>query len=170
MLPIVFEIPPGEVPRRVLAECWDWLQRGFAGQCGTIAEEPPEHAGGIYRVVMEVPLEPRAYTLLLDALTAIDVWARRFEAFPSLYRSPVRYFQEPPGFEIWASTPALFARGVGDCEDFACDRAAELILAGVPARAVLRHEGSTPDAEHWHVLVAHPDGRIEDPSAHLGME
>ncbi len=170
MLPIVFEIPEGEFPRAVLAGCWDLLERGFRGECGGIFEEPPIDAGGLYRVIMEVPLQPRAYTLLLDALTCINVWARRVGDFPSLYESGVRYLREPPGLEIWASTPALYARGVGDCEDLACDRAGDLVACGVPARAILRQQGSTPNVEHWHVLVAHPNGAHEDPSAYLGME
>ncbi len=170
MLHVAFEVPSDDPPRRILTECWGWLQRGFPGECGGLTEAPSPQGGGLVQIVMGVPRWPRAYELLLDALTAVDVWAREQWAFPALYDSAVRYVPEPRGFEVWASTPALFMRGAGDCEDLACDRAAELVTQGLPAHAVLRSQGNSGGGEQWHVLVGRSDGSIEDPSAHLGME
>ena len=115
-----------------------------------------------------------AYLLLLDALTTINIWARKRAAkrrapYPSVYDGAIQYVEEPPGFEIWATTPALYARGVGDCEDIAADRAAELQLQGVPARAVIRLENRNEKGTFWHVLVKHPNGALEDPCIPLGM-
>lgn len=173
MLPIIFEVPQGPLPREILADTWSWLRQTYRGECGRVIEEAPAQ-GGIYRVTLEVPLREGAYLLLLDALTSINIWARRLAAerrapFPSVYDGALRYEEEPPGFEIWATTPALFARGVGDCEDIAADRAAELQLAGIPARAVIRMEARNTNGTYWHVLVKHPNGTLEDPCIPLGM-
>lgn len=173
MIPIVFEVPAGPVPREVLADTWRWLRESFPGECGRMIEESPVD-GGLYRATLEIPVREGAYLLLLDALTAINVWTRERASihgypFPSVYDGALTYEQEPPGFEIWATTPALYARGVGDCEDIAADRAAELQLAGIPARAVIRLEHRTAEGTFWHVLVKHPDGTLEDPCIALGM-
>lgn len=177
MVPLVYELAPGPEPAAILADTWGWLRSRFGGQCGRSWSEPADGARGtaIYRTVLEVPAHVGAYLLCLDALTAIDVAERRRAAergspWPGVYSGALRYHPEPPGYEIWASTPALHLRGVGDCEDLAADRAAELQLSGHPARAILRHEGGTSSGgTAWHVLVGHPDGSHEDPSVPLGM-
>lgn len=172
MVPIVYELARGAAPAAILADTWGWLRGRWGSECGAMYSEPS--AGPIYRTVLEVPHHIGAYLLCLDALTAIDV-AERVRAaelgapWPSVYAGGLAYLEEPPGFEIWASTPALHLRGVGDCEDLAADRAAELQVRGTPARAVLRHEGPQGPSVLWHVLVGLPDGTHEDPSLALGM-
>ena len=170
MLPLIFEITAGPVPRGILSQCWERIERAYPGERGTARWEPhtPE---GIQRVTLQVPERQPVYELLLGALTAIDYWSRAKWPFPSLLSedSNVRYHPEPFGSEVWASTAAMFLRGVADCEDMACDLAAEYQLRGVPARAVLRLEEKTPTGNMWHVVVQMPDGSIQDPSAQLGM-
>lgn len=130
------------------------------------------------RVLLDLPddIDPRQWLgPMLDALTAVNVaWLRAHPAAPSIL-SPsagVRYTREPYGEEEWRTLPAVLSAGAGDCEDLAAARAAELIVAGVRARAVPIHvnRGSRiggPDL--WHIVVRLPDGRTEDPSAALGM-
>lgn len=170
MLPLIFEITDGPTPRSILMGCWERIEQSYPGERGT-ADWEPATKEGIQRVTLNVPEREPVYELLLGALTAIDFWARAKWPFPSLL-SPyahVTYEEEPIGSEVWASTPAMFLRGKADCEDMACDRAAEYQLHGIPARAILQLEGKQPTGNLWHVVVQLPDGSIEDPSAALGM-
>jgi hypothetical protein len=125
------------------------------------------------------PLVP-AVNRALRLLVAQDVeYLRRHPGTPDLYRSGVRYQMEPLGREEWLTIPDVLARGVGDCEDLAAWRAAELrakgygdaFAFGVEA-GVLTHPTAGRVAV-VHVLVSR-DGscdpsQVEDPSAELGM-
>lgn len=163
----MFEVPDHPEPVGMLRGCWRALGRAFPGELGSWRQtHAAELAPGILRIVLDVPMREAGYLLLLDCLTAINVWTRRRWPFPSIYDGALRYEREPPGVEIWASTAALFARGYGDCEDLAADRVSELLLQGVPARNVLDLEQRTPSGDHYHVLLEHPGG-LEDPSAAL---
>lgn len=169
MLPITFEVPVAEVPHSILRAEWDRIVAGYPGEFGSFMVEPPVNGGFIQRITLEVPNREPVYYALLYALTAIDYWARQTWPFPPLYASGIHYVAEPIGLEIWASTPALYARGVGDCEDLACDLAAEYQLQGIAAWPTLELQERTPTGDTWHVVVAHADGTIEDPSTALGM-
>lgn len=87
-------------------------------------------------------------------------------ALPLLYQAGVRYKREPPGSEVWQLPHETVALGHGDCEDLATWFVAERHLLGDHdwqvhvkfINPVLRH-----------ILAMHKDGRIEDPSAKLGM-
>lgn len=85
---------------------------------------------------------------------------------PPLYSGKVRYVREPPGRERWQSAKETAARGYGDCEDLVGYRVAELIRSGINARPKVLEINPTLR----HVVVQHPDGTIEDPSAKLGMK
>jgi hypothetical protein len=106
---------------------------------------------------------------VIDAVTLIDRHQLRMGYAPSLYESGVVYRRERhgtlPGLERVQSAEETFLIGYGDCDDLAPWRAAELQLQGVEARAeVIRSPGVG-----YHVVVRLPSGRIEDPSARLGM-
>jgi len=91
---------------------------------------------------------------------------------PHLYSSGVRYAREPwsAAIEEFASVPVVLSRGWGDCDDLACWRAAELTAAGELAEPyVYETPTSRVDARRWHVIVRTATGRVEDPSAVLGM-
>lgn len=87
-----------------------------------------------------------------------------------LYQTGIFYKPEKrqsplPGVERFQTADSLFDLGYGDCDDLACVRAAQLQLRGIAARAVpIESPGGG-----WHIVVRHPDGSIEDPSARLGM-
>lgn len=91
---------------------------------------------------------------------------------PELYKAGVRYIPEDgihaPKSEIFGGIKYVLAKRGADCEDLAAWRVAELRLRGEQARARLswrrfgRHY-------RYHVTVRRGDGRIEDPSARLGM-
>lgn len=118
----------------------------------------------------------RELSAALAFLTVIDcmqlLWHPRI---PSLYRSGVRYQREDTkrcwaprngGCEDWLTIREVLAQGLGDCEDLACWRAAELrVRAGEPATAVAIRVPRVG----WHIVVRRADGSIEDPSKKLGM-
>lgn len=134
--------------------------------------------------------DPRVWLLpLLGALCAID---RQYRILvprtPSVYDAGLRYEAEgretvtvpcngPGGqcievrpCECWADTPTIFCAGAADCEDLACDRAAQLQLEGrrvVPWPIIPPPNRSGRRTIH---IVCVEGGRIvEDPSARLGM-
>lgn len=106
--------------------------------------------------------------LLMECLSQINIlWLKKNKA-PPLYKSGVRYEREPQGIENWQDIPHILANGVGDCEDLACWRIAELRLHGIKARPYIkwrRDNGLTT----YHALVMWPNQKIEDPSLALGM-
>lgn len=113
----------------------------------------------------------RELALALAVCTAIDVSELRRYRLPPLYASGVRYRREictapfvPGACERFLSARQAYAEKWADCDDLACWRAAELIIAGERARAVA-HRSSVG----WHVIVRRGDGSFEDPSARLGM-
>lgn len=172
MQPLSFEVPAHSTPLAILEAVWAEADRVYPNERGRMMSEPlRELSPWLRRVTLEVPSRVLIYQLCLDALCGIDRWCRVQWSFPSVYDYPtIRYEAEPPGLELWSSTAALFARGFGDCEDLSCDRSAQLQLEGIPARSVPMLEEVTPTGEEfWHVVTQLPDGRIEDPSALLGM-
>lgn len=106
---------------------------------------------------------------LLHALVQLDIYYLQFVGAPPLYRSGVRYREEPPGCEDWDTIPVMLRRGWGDCEDLAAWRVAELVLRGVQARPAIRWKPRRVGGTLFHIVVRLPDGRIEDPSRRLGM-
>lgn len=122
---------------------------------------------------MQVRLNVKAsramLTAALEGLTAMAFVTLATQKLPPLYRSGVRYEQEPlrdgKRQERWLTPDQVYAQRWGDCEDLAAWRAAELRQRGIPARAVAIRTG----AKKFHAVVRWPDGSIEDPSRLLGM-
>jgi hypothetical protein len=109
---------------------------------------------------------------LLEALTRINVAAMREFRVPPIYRAGLVYQREPlcRYCEEWRDCLSVVEHGGGDCEDLACYRAAELQMQGVRARPYVRKPRLLPNnVLLYHIQVEWPDGRIEDPSAVLGM-
>lgn len=104
-------------------------------------------------------VSPELIEALLNKI--LDMLPR--EPVPRLYVSGIRYRRDPG--EVWQSPSETALLGYGDCEDLALYRAHELRIAGIPAR--VRVYRASPKT--MHVVVQHPDGRIEDPSRALGM-
>lgn len=114
----------------------------------------------------------------LDAMLGFnELWLRRHGG-PRLYDAGVVYATEPAhgrsvagNEERIASIPEVLSLGWGDCDDLACYLAAERrVYDGIGARPKVVLEGIGPDgSHHWHVVVVHPDGSLEDPSVMLGM-
>lgn len=85
---------------------------------------------------------------------------------PKLYESGVRYKREPMGQEVWQLVKETLRKKSGDCEDLAAFRAAELREGGERgARAVMVEVAPGM----IHCVVRRANGKIEDPSAKLGM-
>ncbi len=78
------------------------------------------------------------------------------------------------GVEIFRDIPRMMEHGGGDCDNWACARAAEICIAayriGATSKArpylVWREEGSRMI---YHAKVLHGDGSDEDPSIIMGM-
>lgn len=86
-----------------------------------------------------------------------------------LYRAGVRW--SAPEGAVLASIPAIYARGRAACASLTAARVAELQVHG-EARAVpafFSRPSRDPGRVVYHVVVRRADGRIEDPSAKLGM-
>lgn len=126
---------------------------------------------GITRAEITIPQKRESYLALLRCLTKVNKWSLNKWTFPTLYDSgAVRYVEEPMGQEIWQSIPALYKRGIGDCEDLTSARVAELDHFGINAREKLVQTGrSDSGGRLFHFLVEHKNGRLEDPSKILGM-
>ena len=169
MLPITFELPHRPVPLGILRERWAGIVARYPHEVGPVESEPSPLGADLVRITLQVPRRTDVYEQLLEALVQIDMWARETWRFPALYAGAVRYAPDVPGVELWATTPALFLRGSGDCEDLSADRVSERRLAGQYARPFLQLEQHTPETDFWHVAVELFGGVIEDPSRRLGM-
>jgi hypothetical protein len=112
----------------------------------------------------------RALERLLEALCDVNAeWLAEHPEAPWLYRSGVHYEEEPPGRDDWQDIPETLVRLGGDCEDLACWRIAELrVRVGEHVRPIVKRTLYGPRTV-YHVAVAWPDGRLEDPSRILGM-
>lgn len=107
--------------------------------------------------------------LLAALVIANQEYLKLHPEAPLLYRSGIRYQAEPPGQEEWQDYPTLLQTGRGDCEDLASARVAELrVRFGIRAKPYVTHR-QAGGILRYHIQVRLPDGRIEDPSARLGM-
>jgi hypothetical protein len=73
------------------------------------------------------------------------------------------------GLEIFLDTPALYARGKGDCNELVPQRLAELWSAGVAASPYLTRQEKQGGGFVYHAMIRYPDGSSECPSSVLGM-
>lgn len=111
-----------------------------------------------------------AIKALLDAQVQINQLYLRLHNCPPLYRSGVRYQNEPDdGLEEFACIPIVISRGWGDCDDLAPWRCAELRNAGEKAKIRIQWKRQGSGRKLFHIVVRREDGRIEDPSRILGM-
>jgi len=117
------------------------------------------------RISWNVPASRATLAAALEGLVATNYTLMRKRRLPGIYSGRVRYQREPAGREQWQTAPEVLRAGVGDCEDLAAWRAAELRMLGIPARAEVVRTGP----KKFHAVVMYPDGRMEDPSLRLGM-
>jgi hypothetical protein len=111
----------------------------------------------------------KALLFLLESLVNIDRMEIRNNRLPPLYAAGVRYVREGRGHENWQDVVTLYAAGIGDCEDLACARVAELRENGKKATPYIRwRQDATTGMYIYHVMVLRPGG-LEDPSRKLGM-
>lgn len=117
------------------------------------------------------PISHKALQTLLMALMYIDMLEIQDDpTTPLLFKSGVKYMEEPPGREDWQDVRTTLAMQWGDCEDLACWRAAELrVRYGIEAKPCFTWKLRENGGYLYHIQVLLPDGRIEDPSRTLGM-
>jgi hypothetical protein len=120
--------------------------------------------------VLDAPSREAVLRLMMEALIVANVaYLRRHPGTPPLYESGVRYEEEPGNQDDWNDIPETLSLGVGDCEDLAGWRIAELRVAGELAampRVSVRTEGTRIT---YHIAVRRAAGAIEDPSRELRM-
>lgn len=119
----------------------------------------------------EQEMSHRHLRTLLMALMHVDIaYLEAHPETPDLYASGIRYEEEPPGQEDWQDVPTCLRMRVGDCEDLACWRAAELrVRYGEQAYPIFNFTRRPNGGYLYHIQVRRADGRIEDPSRLLGM-
>jgi hypothetical protein len=103
----------------------------------------------------------------LNRLVSLNRYYMRTRVVPPLYKSGTVYAREATAArhsEQWQTCVQVAKSKVGDCEDLAAYRVAELCEHGEDAKIRLTLKGRT-----WHVTVRRADGSIEDPSKRLGM-
>lgn len=112
----------------------------------------------------------QAIKAILEAQVRINQLYLRTHNVPPLYKSGVRYKEEPDnGLEEFACIEPVLRRGWGDCDDLAPWRVAELREAGEKAKIRIKWQRQKNGRKLFHILVRREDGRIEDPSRILGM-
>jgi hypothetical protein len=117
------------------------------------------------------PLDVKSLEILLECLTRLDLhYLYQNPNTPPIYESGVVYERESASTEEWLTIPEILARGVGDCEDLACWRAAEYRYQGIQAHPFVTRMPTRSDRPLYHVRIRLANGRtIEDPSRELGM-
>ncbi len=106
---------------------------------------------------------------LLDALVIDDQLFLRLNHCPPLYRSKVRYQEEPPTIvttndgrtmtcEEFAAAGVVFARGWGDCDDLSPLRCAELRNQGERATIRIQWKTQPSGQKLYHILVRRQPG------------
>lgn len=112
---------------------------------------------------------------ILEAQVLVNQLFLRTHHVKPLYRSGVRYMNEPSGkhpdfkHEEFATIPIVLSRGWGDCDDLAPWRVAELREHGERAKIRIQWK-KTGKRKLFHIVVRRGDGSIEDPSRILGMK
>ncbi len=123
-------------------------------------------------------LSHKVLQLMLDNLFQVDcAYLEANPNTPLIYtknlitkKHNLHYEQEEAGREDWQDIPTVLANGEGDCEDLACWRAAELVVREkIAARPTFTFKPRRNGGMLYHIVVRHPDGKIEDPSKQLGM-
>ena len=102
---------------------------------------------------------------LLDCLIDIDVaYLKHHSVIPGLIDSGVVYGRT----QIWDSTPALYARGYGDCKSLSATLIAQYRFRGQQALPVFRFVKNKNKTSDFHILIQTPTG-FKDPSKVHGM-
>lgn len=128
------------------------------------------------KLTMKVPSTADALEGALEGLARVNEAILTREPLPLLYKSGVRYKAEARGAggrrrEEWLTALQTMGRGVGDCEDLAAWRIAELRLRGIDAEPLVVPTGRNKAGQRrYHALVELPDGSTDDPSRRLGMK
>lgn len=114
---------------------------------------------------LTVPADPDAFEAALEGLVRVNEIMLGTGVLPPLYETGVRYQAERD--EVWKPVTQVLTDGVGDCEDLASWRAAEMRVSGEDPGARVHTYQSGP--RRFHAVVMGSDGHIEDPSRALGM-
>jgi hypothetical protein len=113
-------------------------------------------------------MPPSRWSALLERLVRESVRERE-RGTPALADTPVIYQREPDRHEIWQTAQATLERGHGDCEDLAIWLAADVRVAGMNGRVIVKP--IRPGLRHAIVLAGHGfSWKLIDPSRVRGMK
>ena len=119
--------------------------------------------------------------MILETQVAINQLYIRLHKVPPIYRSGIRYREEPMNLlrlgrqrpeavEEFACIPAIIERGWDDCDGIGPWRCAELRHHGEKAKIRLTWRRHPQTGQKiFHVVVRRGNGDVEDPCAKLGM-
>jgi len=141
--------------------------------------------GSAVRTILQAAAEVNLALLKINR-EAFKKSGGKIPLIPPLYRSGVRYKEEPVSWELehFDTIPVVLGRKWGDCDDLAPWRAAELRFTGEDPHAniMVKWKGLPNGKRLYHVVVrrsnAKADGKFffadkrgvyEDPSRVLGM-
>jgi hypothetical protein len=163
-LSVAIDLPIDDGAWNILKKCsLSYLLSG-------IISYPNPIGNRLARANFKVKQDKANYLGLIDCIVEINLWCLSQWSFPSLYDSRVLYASEPWGQEVFQTVPALYLRGLGDCEDLVAARVSELRNHGYYAKANMSQSGRSPSGGRlFHFTVLHENGSIEDPSRLLGM-
>jgi hypothetical protein len=144
-----------------------WSQASALPYWGAEPDPQPLPFGALF--VPETLDGPTLDTMLTCLVELNVTFLRRHPRTPRLYESGVRYNEEVPGQEHWLTIPWVLAQGWADCEDLCAYRVAELRAAGERSARCVWSFHHLPGKLLAHIRVRRGNGKIEDPSAILGM-
>ena len=107
--------------------------------------------------------------LALEAMISVNLWhiRRALSRYtqgkgypvPPLYKSGVRYKEDPPGEENWCDCLVVLKKGTGDCDQLCSWRVAELRTAGIAAEPLIKWQ-QVP--KHIMIGLGHPPDMIPE--------
>lgn len=119
------------------------------------------------RIVLEdIPPSADVLRAFLEGMVALNCAIILDQDLPSVYEV-ARYRREPPGREVWKHAALVVRDGLGDCEDLAAYRAAELRVRDGEAATV---DVIRTGPRTLHAVVRRADGEVEDVAKKLGMK
>lgn len=106
------------------------------------------------KTAIEQERSQKTLLFLLESLMGINtLYLRQYPNTAPIYAKGMVKYQPENGTEEWLSLPVLLARGVGDCEDLAAARGAELRVAGVEVEGYLDWRDKGNGTKMYHALV-----------------
>lgn len=101
----------------------------------------------------------------VEALARANLeWLAKHPETPALYQARIKYVEDT-GSDDWCDIPEVLKRGIGDCDDFAAWRLAELWRMGEREAKAAVDVTKQGDRITYHAFILRANGTPEDPAA-----